>query len=73
MTNADFPTRHEDRSLPRWISASVAVGAAMLAMVGILTVSSGAAVRLDPVAANTTYSAKAMGRSGTLHAQRVIY
>jgi hypothetical protein len=76
MTNTGFSTRHEDRALPRWISACVAVGAIMVAMIGFLTVTSGAAVRYDLAAAGTAAGAAidhAVGRSGTLMAQRVVY
>jgi len=76
MTNPSFPTRHEDRALPRWISASVLVGAGMLAWVGLLTVTSGAAVRSDLAAAGTAAAAAidhAVGRSGTLMAQHIVY
>jgi hypothetical protein len=75
MTNTGFSTRHEDRALLRWITAC-AVGAIMVAMIGFLTVTSGAAVRYDLVAAGTAAGAAidhAVGRSGTLMAQRVVY
>jgi hypothetical protein len=76
MTNTGFPTRHEDRALPRWISASVAVGAAMLVMLGILTVTSGAAVRYELAAAGAAASIAidhAVGRSGTLVVHHIVY
>ena len=76
MTNTGFPTRHEDRAFPLLISASVAAGAAMLIMLGILTVTSGAAVRSDlataGAAANTAID-HAVGRSGTMVAYRIAY
>ena len=73
MTNTDFPT-HEDRSLPRWISASVAVGAVMFTMIGMLSVASGTAVSSERAAASSSIDhAKAISRSGTLMAQRVVY
>ena len=72
MTYTGFPT-HEDRSLPRWISASVAVGAVMFAMIGMLGVASGTAVSSERAAAGSSIDhAKAMSRSGTLMAQRVV-
>ena len=73
MTNAAFPTSHEGCALPRWVSASVAVGAVMFAMVGILTVWSCVAVRSEPAATTAVDSIKAMGRSGTLQAQPIVY
>src|SRR3954464_713718 len=73
MTNAGFPT-HEGYALPCLISASVAVGAVMFAMIGILIVTSGDAVPAERAAASTAInSAKVMGRSGTLQAQRTVY
>jgi len=73
MTNAGFPT-HAAYALPCLICASVAVAAVAFAMIAILTVSSGAAVRSEPAAVGNTFdSAKAMGRSGTLQAQRIVY
>jgi uncharacterized membrane protein len=70
MTYTGFPT-HEDRSLPRWISASVAV---MFAMIGMLSVASGIAVSSERAAASSSIDhAKAMSRSGTLMAQRIVY
>ena len=76
MTNAGFPTRHEDRAFPLLISASVAAGAAMFIMLGILTVTSGASVRSDVAAAGTaagTAIDHAVGRSGTVIAHRIVY
>jgi hypothetical protein len=76
MTNTGFPTCHEDRALPRWISASVLVGAGMVAWVSFLTVTSGAAVRSDLAAAGTAAAAAidhAVGRSGTLVAHHIVY
>ena len=56
------------------ISASIAVGAVMFAMISILIVTSGAAVPSERAATGTTFdSAKAMGRSGTLEARRIVY
>jgi hypothetical protein len=73
MTKTGFPT-HEDRSLPRWISASVAVGAVMFAMIGMLSVASGTAGSSERAAASSSIDhAKAMTRSGTLMAQRIVY
>jgi len=73
MTDTSFPT-HEGYALPCLISASVAIGAVVFAMIVILTVTSGAAVPSERAAAGTTFdSAKAMGRSGTLQAQWVVY
>jgi hypothetical protein len=72
MTNADFPN-HQGYALPCLISASVAVGAVMFAMIAILTMTS-AAVPAERAAATTSIdSAKVMVRSGTLHAQRIVY
>jgi hypothetical protein len=74
MTNTGFPTRHEVCALPRWISASVAVGAVMFALIGLMTLTSGVAVSLErPAASSSIDHAKAMSRSGTLMAQRVVY
>jgi hypothetical protein len=73
MRNAGS-TNHEGYALPCLISASIAAGAVMFAMIAILTVTSGAAVPSERAATGTTFdSAKAMGRSGTLQAQWVVY
>jgi hypothetical protein len=73
MANTGFPT-HEGYALPCLISASIAVGAVMFAMISILIVTSGAAVPSEQAAASTAIdSAKAMGRSGTLEARRIVY
>ena len=74
MTNTGFPTRHEGCPLPRWISASVAVGAAMFALIGLMTLTSGVAMSLERSAVSSSIDhAKAMSRSGTLMAQRLVY
>jgi hypothetical protein len=74
MTNAGFSTRHEDRAVPRWISASVAVGACMFALIGLMTLTSRVAVSLErPAASSSIDHAKAMSRSGTLMAQQIVY
>ena len=75
MTNTGFPN-HEDRALPRWISASVLVAASMVVMIGLLTVTSGASVRNDLAAAGAAASTAidhAVGRSGTLMAYQIAY
>ena len=73
MTDTGFPTRGS-YALPCLISASFAVAAVAFAMIVILTLTSGAAVPSERAAAGTTFdSAKAMGRSGTLQAQWVVY
>jgi hypothetical protein len=72
ITNTGFSTRHEDRALLRWISAC-AVGAIMVAMIGFLTVTSGAAVRYDLAAAGTAAGAAidhAVGRASTKRLSR---
>jgi hypothetical protein len=74
MTNTGSSTRHEGCALPRWISASIAVGAAMFALIGLMTLTSGVAMSLErPAASSSIDHAKAISRSGTLMAQRVVY
>jgi hypothetical protein len=73
MADTGFPT-HEGYALPCLISASIAVGGVMFAMISILIVTSGAAVPSERAAASAAIdSAKAMGRSGTLEARRIVY
>ena len=74
MTNTGFPTRHEFCALPRWISASVAVGAVVFALIGLMTLTSGVAVSLErPAASSSIDHAKTITRSGTFTAQPVVY
>jgi len=73
MADTGFPT-HEGYALPCLISASVAVGAVMVAMIGILVLTSSAAVPAERATVSTAIdSGKLMGRSGTLHTLRVVY
>jgi hypothetical protein len=73
MADTGFPT-YAGYALPCLISASIAVGAVIFAMISILIVTSGAAVPSERAAASTVIdSAKVMGRSGTLEARRIVY
>jgi hypothetical protein len=74
MTNTRFPTRSEGYAMPRWISASVAVGALMATMIGILTVMSGTAVPSEPAVFTTAGDHdNPVARSGTLLAEPIVY
>ena len=60
--------------VPRWISASIAVGAAMFALIGLMTLTSGVSMSLErPAVSSSIDHAKAISRSGTLMAQRLVY
>ena len=73
MTDTSFPT-HEGYALPCLISASVALAAVMVAMVAILTMTSGAAGSSERgVFTTASDHASPMARSGTLQALQIVY